>query len=308
MRLGMVGLGKMGGNMVTRLLGGGHEVVVFDRDPEVTRKVGEAQGATAVASLEEMAQALQSPRVVWVMVPAGAPTEDTLQKLAALLHPGDVLIDGGNSNFHDSQRRAAELEERGLHFVDAGTSGGVWGLKVGYCLMVGGAPEAVSICEPAFRTLAPEDGYLHVGPSGAGHFVKMVHNGIEYGLLQAYAEGFEIMHASEYPLDLRAIAGLWNHGSVVRSWLLELLERAYAAEGQDLESIKGWVADSGEGRWTVQTALDLDVPAPVITLSLLQRFRSRQEQSYGAQVIAALRNQFGGHAVKAAGGGGHVGG
>ena len=308
MRLGMVGLGKMGGNMVTRLLGGGHEVVVFDRDPEVTRKAGEAQGATPVGSLEEMAQALQSPRVVWVMVPAGAPTEDTLQKLAALLHPGDVLIDGGNSNFHDSQRRAAELKERGLHFVDAGTSGGVWGLKVGYCLMVGGAPEAVAICEPAFRTLAPEDGYLHVGPSGAGHFVKMVHNGIEYGLLQAYAEGFEIMHASEYPLDLRAIAGLWNHGSVVRSWLLELLERAYAAEGQELENIKGWVADSGEGRWTVQAAIDQNVPAPVITESLFARFRSRQEQSYGAQVIAALRNQFGGHAVKAADGGGHTGG
>src|SRR5215212_3279411 len=259
MRLGMVGLGKMGGNMVERLLRGGHQVAVFDLDPELTRRVGSAQGATAVGSLEEMAQTLQAPRVVWVMVPAGAPTEDTLQKLAAHLQPGDVLIDGGNSNFHDSQRRAAELAQRGLHFVDAGTSGGIWGLKVGYCLMVGGPPEAVAICEPAFRTLAPEDGYLHVGPSGAGHFVKMVHNGIEYGLLQAYAEGFEIMHASDYPLDLRAIAGLWNHGSVVRSWLLELLELAYAREGQDLESIKGWVADSGEGRWTVQAAIDQNV-------------------------------------------------
>lgn len=300
MRLGMVGLGKMGGNMVERLLGGGHEVVVFDLDPELTKRVGSAERATPVGSLEEMVGALSAPRVVWVMVPAGGPTEGTLAKLAAAMQPGDVLIDGGNSNFNDSKRRAAELAARGLHLIDAGTSGGVWGLKVGYCLMVGGPDEAVQLCEPIFRTLAPPDGYLHVGPSGAGHFTKMVHNGIEYGLLQAYAEGFEILHASEFPIDLRAVAGLWNHGSVVRSWLLELLERAYAAEGQDLAAIKGWVADSGEGRWTVQTALELDVPAPVITISLLERFRSRQEQSYAAQVIAALRNQFGGHAVKGA--------
>jgi 6-phosphogluconate dehydrogenase len=298
MQLGMVGLGKMGGNMVTRLLQGGHEVVVFDLDPELTRRVGSAEGARAVGSLSEMVGALGAPRVVWVMVPAGAPTEQTLLSLAAEMFPGDVLIDGGNSNFNDTRRRAAELAEKGIRLVDAGTSGGVWGLEVGYCLMVGGDPEPVAMCEPAFRTLAPPEGYLHVGPSGAGHFTKMVHNGIEYGLLQAYAEGFEIMHASDYPLDLGAIAGLWNHGSVVRSWLLELLERAYADEGQDLERIRGWVADSGEGRWTVETALDLDVPAPVITLSLLARFRSRQEQSYSAQVIAALRNQFGGHAVK----------
>jgi 6-phosphogluconate dehydrogenase len=306
MKLGMVGLGKMGGNMVTRLLQGGHEVVVFDLDQELTRRVGSAEGARAVGSLSEMVGALEAPRVVWVMVPAGAPTEQTLLSLAAEMFAGDVLIDGGNSNFKDTQRRAAELAGKGIRLVDAGTSGGVWGLEVGYCLMVGGDPEPVGMCEPAFRTLAPPDGYLHVGPSGAGHFTKMVHNGIEYGLLQAYAEGFEIMHASDYPLDLGAIAGLWNHGSVVRSWLLELLERAYADEGQDLERIRGWVADSGEGRWTVETALDLDVPAPVITLSLLARFRSRQEQSYSAQVIAALRNQFGGHAVKesAPGGGG----
>jgi 6-phosphogluconate dehydrogenase len=300
MRLGMVGLGKMGGNMVERLLRGEHEVTVFDLDPELTKKVGSAPGAAAVASLEEMVQALPAPRVVWVMVPAGGPTEGTLAKLADAMQPGDVLIDGGNSNFNDSKRRAAELAKRGLHLVDAGTSGGVWGLKVGYCLMVGGAPEAVQLCEPVFRTLAPEGGYLHVGPSGAGHFVKMVHNGIEYGLLQAYAEGFEIMHATDFPLDLHAIAGLWNHGSVVRSWLLELLELAYGAEGQDLAAIRGWVADSGEGRWTVQTAIELNVPAPVITTSLLERFRSRQDQSYSAQVIAALRNQFGGHAVKEA--------
>ncbi|MFL5383608.1 MAG: phosphogluconate dehydrogenase (NAD(+)-dependent, decarboxylating) [Longimicrobiaceae bacterium] len=300
MRLGMVGLGKMGGNMVERLLRGEHEVTVFDLDAALTQKVGSAPGATPAGSLEEMVQALPAPRVVWVMVPAGGPTEGTLAKLAEAMQPGDVLIDGGNSNFNDSKRRAAELAKRGIHLIDAGTSGGVWGLKVGYCLMVGGPDEAVRLCEPIFRTLAPPDGYLHVGPSGAGHFVKMVHNGIEYGLLQAYAEGFEIMHASDFPLDLRAVAGLWNHGSVVRSWLLELLERAYAAEGQDLEAIRGWVADSGEGRWTVQTAIDLNVPAPVITTSLLERFRSRQEESYSAQVIAALRNQFGGHAVKGA--------
>jgi 6-phosphogluconate dehydrogenase len=300
MRLGMVGLGKMGGNMVERLLRGEHEVVVFDLSPELTQKVGSAAGATPSGSLEDMVAKLQAPRVVWVMVPAGGPTEDTLNRLAAAMQPGDILIDGGNSNFHDTKRRAEALAGRGIHLLDAGTSGGVWGLQVGYCLMVGGPDDAVRHCEPIFRTLAPEDGYLHVGPSGAGHYVKMVHNGIEYGLLQAYAEGFEILHASEFRLDLRAIAALWNHGSVVRSWLLELLERAYAQEGQDLASIEGWVADSGEGRWTVQEAIDHNVPAPVITLSLLARFRSRQEQSYGAQVIAALRNQFGGHAVKEA--------
>jgi 6-phosphogluconate dehydrogenase len=300
MRLGMVGLGKMGGNMVTRLLRGDHEVVVYDLDPELTKKVGSAEGASAVGGLEEMVGALQAPRVVWVMVPAGGPTETTLQALATAMEPGDVLIDGGNSNFNDTKRRAAELAGRGIHLVDAGTSGGVWGLEVGYCLMVGGPAEAVGLCEPVFRTLAPENGYLHVGASGAGHFTKMVHNGIEYGLLQAYAEGFEILHAADFGLDLHAIASLWNHGSVVRSWLLELLERAYATEGQELERIRGWVADSGEGRWTVETAIALNVPAPVITLSLLQRFRSRQDESYGAQVIAALRNQFGGHAVKEA--------
>ncbi|MDB4951800.1 MAG: gnd [Gemmatimonadetes bacterium] len=300
MHLAMVGLGKMGGNMVERLLRGGHQVTVFDLNPDVVKKVAASSGTTAAASLKEVVDSLPAPRVVWVMVPAGDPTEATLKELAGLVQPGDVLIDGGNSNYHDSKRRGAELAARGIGFVDAGTSGGVWGLEVGYCLMVGGEPEVVRVCEPAFKTLAPEDGYLHVGPVGAGHFTKMVHNGIEYGLLQAYAEGFEILHASEFPLDLHRVAGLWNHGSVVRSWLLELLERAYAQDGQDLEAIKGWVADSGEGRWTVQAAIDLNVPAPVITLSLLARFASRQEQSYGAQVIAALRNQFGGHAVKAA--------
>ena len=300
MRLGMVGLGKMGGNMVQRLARGGHQVVVHDRDPEVTARIGGFEGAEPAASLDEIVAKLQAPRVVWVMVPAGGATEQVLQDLAARVQPGDVLIDGGNSNFKDTQRRAADLASRGIRMVDAGTSGGVWGLENGYCLMVGGDVDAVGLCEPLFTTLAPQDGYAHVGPSGAGHFTKMVHNGIEYGLLQAYAEGFEILHKSGMGLDLRRIADLWNHGSVVRSWLLELLERAYASEGQELERIRGWVADSGEGRWTVETALDLDVPAPVITLSLLQRFRSRQEESYGAQVIAALRNQFGGHAIKEA--------
>ncbi len=300
MRLGMVGLGKMGGNMAERLLAKGHGVVVHDLDAALTAKVGGLPGAAGASSLAELVRALEAPRVVWVMVPAGDPTEATLRDLAGLLSPGDVLVDGGNSNFHDTGRRAGELAERGIALVDAGTSGGVWGKELGYCLMVGGEPQAVAKVEPAFLALAPEGGYGHVGPSGAGHFVKMVHNGIEYGMLQAYAEGFEIMHASKFPLDLHAVAGLWNHGSVVRSWLLELLERAYAAEGEGLERIRGWVADSGEGRWTVETALDLDVPAPVITLSLLARFRSRQDESYGAKVIAALRNQFGGHAVKEA--------
>lgn len=298
MQLAMIGLGKMGANMTERLLRDGHEVVVFDLDEELTRRTGEAEGATAATSLEEAASQLAAPRVIWVMVPAGDPTESTLFALAERLEAGDVLIDGGNSNFHDTLRRGQHLAERGIHLVDAGTSGGVWGLTEGYCLMVGGADEAVGIVEPLFRTLAPENGYAHVGPSGAGHFTKMVHNGIEYGLLQAYAEGFELLRASDFPLDLRQIAGIWNHGSVVRSWLLELLERAYAAEGQDLERIRGWVADSGEGRWTVETGIDLNVPLPVITLSLLARFQSRQEESYSAQVIAALRNQFGGHAVQ----------
>jgi 6-phosphogluconate dehydrogenase len=273
-------------------------VVVFDVNEEVTRKVGSAQGASAAASLTDVVARLEAPRVIWVMVPAGEPTEATLRDLSAAMEPGDILIDGGNSMYRDTMRRGEELAAKGIHFLDAGTSGGVWGLEVGYCLMVGGPDEAAKQCEPIFRTLAPPDGYLHVGPSGSGHFVKMVHNGIEYGLLQAYAEGFEILHAAHFPLDLGAISHLWNQGSVVRSWLLELLERAYKEEGPELERIRGWVADSGEGRWTVQAAIDLDVPAPVITLSLMSRFRSRQEESYGAQVIAALRNQFGGHAVR----------
>ena len=232
------------------------------------------------------------------MVPAGDATEAQIDELLEHLEPGDTIIDGGNTNFHDDVRRHAALKAKGIGYVDAGTSGGIWGLQVGYCLMVGGDADAVQPLEPIFRSLAPEDGYLHVGGPGAGHYVKMVHNGIEYGLMQAYAEGFEIMHASDYELDLAAISELWKQGSVVRSWLLELAGRAFRANGQDLEHLKGWVADSGEGRWTVQEAIDHDVPAPVITLSLLTRFRSRQDDSYGAKVLAALRNEFGGHAVK----------
>lgn len=296
--MGMVGLGKMGSNMTERLSMGGHEVVVFDLDPQVVSRVAQGDDVSGATDLEGLVEALAPPRVVWVMVPAGKPTEATLDSLAGLLSAGDVAIDGGNSNYKDTLRRAEQLSERSIHLVDAGTSGGVWGLREGYCLMVGGADEAVGLAEPIFRTLAPENGYAHVGPCGAGHFTKMVHNGIEYGLLQAYAEGFEILHASNFPLDLKQIAGIWNHGSVIRSWLLELLALALDAEGEDLARIDDWVDDSGEGRWTVETAIELNVPAPVITDALLARFRSRQDPSYSAQVIAALRNQFGGHAVR----------
>jgi 6-phosphogluconate dehydrogenase len=252
-----------------------------------------------VNDLGAVVGALSAPRVIWIMVPAGDPVDQTIAALAPKLSKGDVIIDGGNSNFHDSIRRGLELASSGIEFIDAGTSGGIWGLENGYCLMVGGSDAAVTHCEPIFRALAPDDGFAHVGPTGAGHYVKMVHNGIEYGLLQAYAEGYEILHASKtFPsLDLEQIAAVWQHGSVVRSWLNELAAAAFARDAS-LSAIKGWVADSGEGRWTVQEAIDLDVPAPVITLSLQARFRSRQADSFGAKVIAALRNEFGGHAVK----------
>jgi 6-phosphogluconate dehydrogenase len=297
MQLAMIGLGKMGGNMVERLLGGGHQVVVFDRSAEAVA-ASVAKGATAATSLSDLAARLTGPRIVWVMVPAGAPTESTIDELATLLKPGDILIDGGNSNFRDSMRRAAALLARKIEFIDAGTSGGVWGLKVGYCLMVGASETAFATCEPIFRTLAPASGYARMGPPGAGHYVKMVHNGIEYGMLQAYAEGYEILHGStDFTLDLHAIAGLWNQGSVVRSWLNELAERAFDRSA-DLADIRGYVEDSGEGRWTVDEAMRLDIPAPVITLSLLARFSSRQQESFSAKVIAALRNEFGGHAVQ----------
>jgi 6-phosphogluconate dehydrogenase len=294
----MIGLGRMGGNMTQRLLQGGHEVVVYDRNPAaVTAAV--AKGARAATDLPALRTALAGPRVVWVMVPSGDPTEQTVVALADVLEPGDIVIDGGNSFFRDSLRRNGLLAERGIAFVDCGTSGGIWGLEIGYCLMIGAAPEAFATCEPIFRTLAPQDGYAHVGPPGAGHFVKMVHNGIEYGMLQAYAEGYEVLHAStDFEVDLRQVAAVWNRGSVVRSWLNELAERAFAKDA-DLSALRGYVEDSGEGRWTVDEAMRLNVPAPVITLSLLARLRSRQADSFSAKVIAALRNEFGGHAVKA---------
>jgi 6-phosphogluconate dehydrogenase len=291
MQLAMIGLGRMGGNMVQRLLQGGHQVVVFDRSAV-------AMGASGARDPADVVGQLSGPRIVWVMVPAGAPVESTIEELLPGLSAGDIIIDGGNSNYKDSIRRAARLKARGLEFIDAGTSGGIWGLTVGYCLMIGASADAFARCEPIFRTLAPPDGYAHVGPPGSGHYVKMIHNGIEYGMLQAYAEGYEILHASkDFELDLHQISAVWNRGSVVRSWLNELAERAFAKD-TELAELKGYVEDSGEGRWTVQEAIDLDVPAPVITLSLLARFRSRQSDSFGAKVIAALRNEFGGHAVK----------
>ncbi len=294
MQIGMVGLGRMGGNMAERLRRGGHEVIGYTRNPAKSQ----------VASLEEMVAKLAPARTVWVMVPAGAPTEETIEKLVGLLAPGDVLVDGGNSNFRDTIRRAGRLQGLGLQLVDSGTSGGVWGLTEGYCMMVGASEEAFQHLEPALATLAPEQGYAHVGPPGAGHFVKMVHNGIEYGMLQAYAEGFEILRASKlFPeLDIRQIAGLWRHGSVVRSWLLDLAERALAAD-PDLEQVAGYVQDSGEGRWTVLEAIEEDVPAPVTALSLFARFASRQDDSFAMKMIAALRKEFGGHAVKSTDGG-----
>ncbi len=297
MCIGFIGLGRMGANMVRRLLRDGHEVVAYNRTPEKTKEIA-TEGAEASFSIEELVSKLEKPRVVWVMVPAGDATEAQIAELLGHLEPGDTIVDGGNSNFHDDMRRYPELAAKGIRDVDAGVSGGVWGLEIGYCLMVGGDREAVEPLEPVFRSLAPKDGYLHTGGPGSGHYVKMVHNGIEYGMMQAYAEGFEIMHASDFGLDLAAIAELWMHGSVVRSWLLELAGRAFRSQGQDLEHLRGWVADSGEGRWTVQEAIDRDVPAPVITIALQTRLRSRQDDSYGAKVLAALRNEFGGHAVK----------
>jgi 6-phosphogluconate dehydrogenase len=299
MQLAMIGLGRMGGNMSERLMRDGHKMVVFDRSPEAVQKyVG--LGAMGAASPAEVVSKLSAPRVVWIMVPAGKPVDDTIAALLPGLQKGDVIIDGGNSNFHDSMRRADDLAPKGIHFVDSGTSGGIWGLENGYCLMIGASPEAFKLCEPIFKSLAPEDGYGHMGPPGSGHYVKMIHNGVEYGMLQAYAEGYEILHASKnFKLDLHQIAKVWNHGSVVRSWINELAEIAFQRDA-NLDQLKGYVEDSGEGRWTVQEAIDLDVPAPVITLSLLTRLRSRQADSFGGKVIAALRNEFGGHAVKKA--------
>ena len=307
MRIGMVGLGRMGANMATRLLRGGHEVVVFDRSPDAVRTAA-GGGATGVDSLDALAAALgdAGTRAVWVMVPSGDPTESTVRALGGLLAAGDVVVDGGNSNYKDSVRRAGELRARGIGFVDAGTSGGVWGLAEGYSLMVGGDPEAVARVRPALETLAPapDRGWGHVGPSGAGHFTKMIHNGIEYGMMQAYAEGFSILrHKEEFGLDLAQISEIWRHGSVVRSWLLDLAARALA-DDQALSDIAPVVGDSGEGRWTVAEAIDLNVPAPVITHALIARLRSRDAESYADRMLAALRNQFGGHAITKADGDG----
>ena len=299
MDVAMIGLGKMGANMAARLMRGGHRVVAFDLN-ESAIEAAQAEGAEGARTLDEVAGKLEPPRAVWVMVPAGGPTENTIENLAGHLSSGDIIVEGGNSNYKDSVRRAAWLKEKGLHFVDVGTSGGVWGLTEGYSMMVGGEEGIVESLRPIFETLAPapDKGWGRVGPSGAGHFVKMIHNGIEYGMMEAYAEGFELMKAkNEFGLDLHNIAEIWRYGSVVRSWLLDLTAAALS-KGQDLEGVKGWVADSGEGRWTVAEAIDQDVPAPIITLSLLMRLVSRQEESYAAKLLAAMRNQFGGHEVK----------
>jgi len=299
MEIGMIGLGRMGANMTTRLLAGGHRVVAYDRAPEAVAAVVKG-GAAGAASLAELVGALAAPRAVWVMVPAGDPTESTVRALADALAPGDTVIDGGNSNYRDSMRRAEFLATKRMQFVDAGTSGGVWGLKEGYSLMVGGDKAAVERLRPIFETLAPaaDRGWGYVGPSGAGHFTKMVHNGIEYGLMQAYAEGFAILRQKDaFKLDVAQVAQIWRDGSVVRSWLLDLTAAALK-ENPALDGIAPYVADSGEGRWTVAEAIELDVPAPVITLSLIERLRSRTEDSYADKLLAAMRNQFGGHAIK----------
>jgi len=297
MELGFVGLGRMGFNMVRRLTQGGHRVVAWNRSAD---KVAEAaqHGATPAASIPDLVRALAAPRVVWIMLPAGQATDDMIEQLVPLLGPGDLIVDGGNTNFHDDQRRAQRLSEVGMHYADVGTSGGIWGLANGYCMMTGGEAASIARLTPALDTLAPPDGWLHCGPVGAGHFAKMIHNGIEYGMMQAYAEGFEILKASEFDFDLAKLSHLWNQGSVVRSWLLELAVLAFQKDPR-LERIRGYVEDSGEGRWTVLEAIDKNVPAEVLTLSLMRRFRSRQEDTFTDRVLAALRAEFGGHAVKA---------
>jgi 6-phosphogluconate dehydrogenase len=298
MQIAMIGLGRMGMNMARRLLGGGHDVIAFNRSRDKTDELVK-EGATGAYSLEEVVSKLEAPRTVWIMLPAGKPVDDTISQLKGLLDPGDTIVEGGNSYYKDDIRRADELEPAGIAYVDAGVSGGIWGLEVGYCTMVGGPRERFDHLEPVFKTLAPEEGYLYCGPTGAGHFVKMVHNGIEYGMMQAYGEGFEILEASEYgpALDYAQVSHLWNQGSVIRSWLLELAEEAFKNDAR-LDEITGHVDDSGEGRWTVQQAIDTSVPAPVITEALFARFRSRQDNSFSNRVLAALRREFGGHAVR----------
>ena len=297
MQLGLIGLGRMGSGMTRRLLQGGHQVIVYDRIPEAGAALA-GKGATASGSLEDLGQKLKAPRVVWLMIPAGPPVDDALQRLSGTLSPGDIIIDGGNSNYKDSIRRAEMLRSQQIEFLDVGVSGGIWGLKVGFNLMAGGNQASFKQVEPIFQTLAPPDGYAYVGPSGAGHYAKMVHNGIEYSMLQGYAEGFEILKAAPFGFDLLQLARLWNHGSVIRSWLLELAQDAFTRD-PDLSHIRGYVDDSGEGRWTLQEAIDHAVPAPALAMSLFMRFRSRQDDSFSDKVIAALRNEFGGHPVKA---------
>jgi len=296
MQVGIIGLGRMGSGLTVRLLQGGHQVMVYDRAADAVHALA-GKGATATSSLEDLGQKLKAPRIFWLMIPAGAPVDDTIQRLSATVSPGDVIIDGGNSNYRDSIRRAEELRSRQIEFLDVGVSGGVWGLKVGFCLMIGGNQAVFKQVEPIFQTLAPRDGYAYVGPSGAGHYSKMVHNGIEYSMLQAYAEGFEILKASPFAFDLVQLSRLWNHGSVIRSWLLELAQAAFERD-PELADIKGYVEDSGEGRWTLQEAIDHAVPAPALAMSLFMRFRSRQDDSFSAKVLAALRNEFGGHPVR----------
>jgi len=297
MEIGLYGLGRMGGNMVTRLAQGGHTVVASNRSPGPVDEA-KGHGAQGAYSIEEMVTKLKPPRVLWAMVPSGDVTDETLEEFSKHAAKGDVFVDGGNSNFRDSMRRAQRYGDLGFPYLDIGVSGGIWGLEIGYCMMVGGPADAVDRVRPLLDTLAPKDGWAHFGKSGAGHFVKMVHNAIEYGMMQAYGEGFELLHASEFQLDLHKVSAVWNHGSVVRSWLLELAERAFEAEGTELAHIKGYVADSGEGRWTIKEAIDHDVPMTALAHSLFARFTSRQTDSYAMKVAAALRNQFGGHAVQ----------
>ncbi len=296
MKIGFVGLGKMGGNMVERLLRHKHEIVAYNRSRGPVEEA-EKKGAQGSSSLKDLADKLPARKAVWLMVPAGAAVDDNISEIGKFLSEDDIIIDGGNSNWQDSQRRASRLAERGINFVDCGTSGGVWGLENGYCLMYGGQKAACDYLEPIFRALAPDKGYLHCGKSGAGHFVKMVHNGIEYGMMQSYAEGFEILEKSQFGIDLKAVSSVWQSGSVVRSWLLELAELALT-DDPNLDKFEPFVSDSGEGRWTVQAAIHLDVPAPVITHSLFARFQSRDKDSFSMKMLAALRNQFGGHAFK----------
>ena len=297
MEIAMIGLGRMGMNMLERLVNGGHTVFGFDLDPKKLEDVN-GRGGVGVDTLDTAAAKFtQTPKIFWIMVPQGKPVDDTIAKLRPHLKTGDIIIDGGNSYFKDTVRRGKLLEEAGIDFLDCGTSGGIWGLKEGYCLMYGGPEGAAAFCEPIFKTLAPTDGYVYTGASGSGHYVKMVHNGIEYGMLQSYGEGFDILHASEYKLDLTAIASAWRFGSVVRSWLLDLLVLAFSSD-TNLENVRGYVEDSGEGRWTIQEAIDHNVPAPVITASLYERFHSREDENFAAKVIASLRNEFGGHAIK----------